>query len=572
MAPPVTTRSALRVARRGRIRDQRRGRGEGKVGVGRGPGSKGFRVACCCIGAFGFPASALAQIAYGGVPNGIGAVSNGFTIPGLNAPLAASAPPQEAPGGPAWKLTPGIEIGEAYNDNVSLAPKGSEVADFITTISPSLTLSGDTARTHVYLVYDPQALLFARGTFGNELQQRLLGLSNTAVLPQLLFFDARASIDQEFVTSTGPIGQSTLTTSNNLQTVETTSASPYLLYRFGRYVNSESRYTFSTVSTSDNTIASEQIHELRQRLVSGDYFQRLAWAFTADATEINRLSGSLDPLAGTTSKDQYAKVDLRYPLPFLTSLSLTGSGGYERISDPFFNPSPHGPIWSGGFGYQPTPYFAAFASYGRRFDQTDVEASAAYTPNPDLQLRGLYSLSFQTGQSFIASSLNEAAVGPNGTLIDARTGLPFVAVNNATPGLPSSAFGIPSGAFFEKRFQVDATTTRERNSYSVSAYDVKISGDQRFITNERIFGATLGWGRQLRPGLRLDTGATFYRALFENGSSEQDNSYALSLKLTYTISPTASASLSVSRIDTSSNVPSSALVNDVALISLRKQF
>lgn len=534
-----------------------------KVGYGR---PVGIGLLSWGIASLGLSASAVAQGVYGPPP----AITAPGGVAGIK-PVDAAAPEAGGVGQPpAWLLTPSLEIGEIYNDNVALAPKGSEVWDFITTVSPGLNLIGNTPRATLNLTYDPQELIFARGTFANTLQQRLLGTGRAELWREVLFFEASASIDQEFLRNSGPIGTTTLTTSSNLQTVEAATASPYLLQHLGQYADSETRYRFSTVTTSGDTIAPEQIHEARQRFTSGEYFGRLSWALTGDAVKVDRLKGTADPLGGTSAQDDLVRVDLKYPI--YRALSAIGGAGYERISDPALIQQPRGAIWNVGLLYQPNQFASALLTYGRRFDRSDVEFDANYTPTPDLHIRGIYSLSVQTSQSQIATSLSQLSTGPNGALINSRTGLPFTGVSTGTPGTLTSAFGIASGAFLERRFELDADVTRGRNRYSAAVYDVKDSGDVAAIASERIIGGAIGWDRQLWPNLSFTAGAAYYRASFLDGSGRIDNSYNIDLGLVYTLSLKTTARLTVSRLDTESNSVANSVVNDLVMVFIRKQF
>jgi len=491
-------------------------------------------------------------------------------------PPPANPPANAAPGGvaaipPSWTIVPSIEVGETYNDNVNLTPKGTEAWDVITTVSPGVRISGQTQRFNLAATYNPQGLIFARNTSDNTVQERLLGTARAEVIREALFVETSGSMDQEFVRATGPIANTTLTTNSNLQTVTAGSASPYLLQHAGSYFDSETRYRFSTVSTSGGAVAPQQINEARQVFTSGPWFDRLAWHITGDWTKIDRLTGTSDPLGGTSGKDELAGIDLKYRI--YAGVSLIGGAAYEKIIDQTLGFEPNGPVWNAGFAYEPNPYLALSATYGRRFERSDIGANARYTPSPDLVFRGVYAQSIQTTPAQIAGNLNQVTVGPDGTLVNSQTGLP-VTVNTTTVGAtnPNSVFGIISGAFLEKRFEADIDVTRERNTYHASAYHVRQSGQAAVLSSERIVGGSLGWTRQLRPELNSIVVGAYDKATFEDGTGRIDNTYFLSIALTYTISRTASARVSLSRSDTDSNSPGNSIVNDLVMISLRKEF
>lgn len=512
----------------------------------------------------------------------------GFIAPGFgqttappaiqpNPPAPDTAVPSE--GGPTglnerlasigFHLTPFFDIGETYNDNVHLVARGSETSDFITALSPGFDITENSRRVQGRLVYNPQELIFARGTSSNTLQQRLLGTGHADLYQEMAFLDSSASIQQAFLSNTGAIGPTTLTSSGNLQTVKAANASPYLMEHLAQYADSETRYRFSYIETSGGQIAPEHINEALQRFTGGKFFGRLGWTLTGDWTRIDRGSGTSDPFGGTSSRDEVARADLQYPVIY--SISVVGGVGYERIADPSLIVQPNGLIWNAGLQYQPNQTVFASLTYGRRFEQTDVEFHASYALTPGLRIHALYTQLVQTSQSQIASNLGQTTLGPNGAFINPQTGLPVTVNGNAFP-TTSSAFGISSGSFLDKRYEADVEATRGRNNYFFSAYDEKRSGQTLGTSNERILGTTLSWIRQLWPNLSSNVTGGYSRSLFQDGSGRVDNLYTVSFGLAYAISPTATTNLAATRYDRRSNFAAESLVNDVVTISLHKEF
>jgi uncharacterized protein (PEP-CTERM system associated) len=543
----------------------------------------------------------------GGFSSGVGGVGSFAPAPGaFTSPLGAygaaplAAPPPTAPAAaegfvpeavpPAWLLVPSIELGEAFNDNVNLAPKGSRLSDFITTVTPGLNLTGHTARLNLALNYDPQELIFARGTSSPVLQQRLLGTGTAELLRETLFVDGSTSINQVFVRSTGPIAPTTLTTNGNLQTAYTENVSPYVRQHLGSYADSESRYVFSSVTTSGGGIAGEQTNELRQTFLGGEFFGRLGWQAIGDWTKLTRDQDAADPFSGTSAKDQLLRTDLKYPV--YQALSMIGSIGYERITDPSLTKQPKGVIWSTGFTYQPNQLVSGTITYGQRFDQTDIEFNATYNLDPQLRLSAVYTQTIQTGQSILAGNLQNSANGvttpgttPGSTTPGTTTGpttppTTFIPIPGSG-STASSLLGLTSGAFLLKTAELDAVLTKARDTYGATIYESKRTGNTttvlgplagNTVSGERIFGATATWTHLLRPDLTANASGTYYRALFLDGSGRHDNAYTLALGLTYTLSRTATATLSLSRYDLRSNIAADSLVDDIVLATVRKEF
>lgn len=539
----------------------------------------------------------------GSTTNGFGVAPGGFTAPfgayGLppapaTAPLPPAVTPLEIPTiPPAWLLTPSIQLGEAYTDNVNLGPKGSRQSDFITTITPGLALAGQSAHVTLNLTYAPQEVIFARTSPSSVLQQNLSGSGRAELWNQTLYVEGAAAIAQAYARATGPVAPTTLTNNNNLQTVYTETASPYLLQRFGSYVDSETRYRFTSTSTSatngggDSGIAPEITHELRQTLLGGEFFGRLGWEALGDYTRLERGQDSADPFSGTTGKDELLRTDLRYPV--YKSLSAIGGVGYERITDPTLTTQPKGVIWDVGFTYQPNPLFVTTLTYGERFNRTDIEFNATYNLDPQLSLSAIYTQTIQTGQSLLAGGLTTGATTGAGNTPGSGPGNGNPGATPAPPTNPlasggtngTPAFGLTSGAFLAKTGEVAATLLKERNTYTATAYESKISGNTTVatatttaatVTSERVFGGFFNWSHLLHPDLSANAGAGYYRALFLDGSGRRDKVYTLTIGLTYHLSRTATANLSLSRSDQQSNIAADTLVDDIIMATIRKEF
>jgi len=573
---------------RGQYRDQARGRSRSF----RDLGCKAFGIASYSVAVLGlagtparaqapeapyFPGAAATPGAFGLTPGALTTAPGAYGAPPPAAavvePPLAETPVEIPEVPPAWLLVPVITLGESFTDNTNLAPAGSRVWDLITTVGPELDLTGQTARLNVALTYDPQELIFARSSPTTVLQQRLLGTGTAILWPEVLFFDANASINQAFVHPTGPIGPTTLTTSNNLTTVYSANASPYLRQHLGSYSDSETRYRFTTTSTDAGGIAPEDINELRQTFVSGEAFGRLGWQLTGDYTKLSRGHDPTDPFSGVSSKDELGRADLSYPIYY--SFSVIGGVGYERIVDPTLSSPPKGIIWDTGLRYQPNQLVAATLTYGQRFNTTDIEFNGTYNLDPQLSLSAIYTETIQTSLSQLAGTTNQTVINP-------LTGLPVGTVT-------TSASGISSGAFLSKTAELDAVLTKERNTYSGKVYETKTGGNSTTtvssttlaitstasasaVTAERITGAALTWDHKLWPDLTATAGTSYYRARFGDGSGRVDNAYTLSLALAYTLSRTATANITLSRSDLRSNIAVDSLVVDTVTATIRKQF
>ena len=536
----------------------------------------------CAAGVCGFSENANAQYAVVGPPAPGGGPYVG--TPYVGAPYASApynnnanlTPSSSAPTPNAtnFRINTGVTVGETYNDNVNLAPNGAARSDFVTTVQPNLTAAGQGARVNFGLTYDPELLYYAKGTAPTRVQQFLQGAGNAEIYPEILYTDAYASVTQGYLNGAGPISTSTTSSNSNLQTVQNYSVSPYLRHHFGSYADSESRYRFTSVIVGGDTVAPVQIHEARQLVTSGDYFSRLGWTLTGDATWYDRGETPADPASNISSTDKYGRADLKYLI--YEGLSALAGVGYETLHDPTLLEQPKGVIWDGGFQYQPTPYANVSFTYGRRFRNTDYEFNGEYDIGPSLKVLSSYTQTYQTGLTLVAANGSQLTVNQNGQVINSQTGLP---VTNSPFGIAtSSPFGISNQAFFDKRFQTTVLATRGRNTYSVTGFEDQASGAAVSSgvsgTNgsARTYGGGVNWTRQLWPNLASNLGGQYNDITYQDGSGRRDTLYIINAGLTYTFSPTLTGQLYFSRFSRQSNIALDSLDNDILTVSLQKQF
>src|SRR6266436_5948020 len=104
-----------------------------------------------------------------------------------------------------WIVTPRVSLYESYTSNASLAPDGQDRSDFFSTL---------------------------------------------ALVPELLFVDGAASVQQVPSSGQAPVSASPLAASTNLETVSVYDISPYIKHHFGTFADTELRYTFNQVHSS----------------------------------------------------------------------------------------------------------------------------------------------------------------------------------------------------------------------------------------------------------------------------------------------------------------------------------
>src|SRR4051794_919565 len=138
-----------------------------------------------------------------------------------------------------WDIVPTLSIVEGYTDNISLTQNSLKQGDWVTEITPSISVAATGARLKLNAIYDPQVLYYAQGKQYNHIYQRLDATGSAELAKQLLFVDARANVSQQNISLQDPLTVSNINTTGNRATVQSYAVSPYLRHDFGSDVQAE---------------------------------------------------------------------------------------------------------------------------------------------------------------------------------------------------------------------------------------------------------------------------------------------------------------------------------------------
>lgn len=460
-----------------------------------------------------------------------------------------------------WRFTPRLTVEQAYNDNIDLEPKGQEQSDFVTSISPGLSVRGTGRKLSLNFDYDPEQVFFWKDSSESDLRQRFRGFANAELIEQLLFFEASGSVNQQFTDNTGAIGGTTLTTSDNLETVQTYSAGPILRNHFGTFADTELRYTYSAFLIGGDDVADTTQNEVGFLARSGRDFTRVAWTLTANASEAER-DGGTGTFSGTDTERQLARFDTQYAIN--SSFSLLAGVGYEKIEDPTLTDPPDDPIWDVGFLFRPNSLSTMRFTAGERFGGANYNAAVDYQYSPLTRFRASYVQAINTSQGLGVQGLSTLGLGQSGTLINTQTGQPFL------PGDPR--FGVSSAAFRQDRFSAGVEHTSLRNRYSLNVFDEKREFDTTINDNTHSRGIILGFNRSMTPLISLNLGASYSRSEFENQSDREDDFLSGSAGLSYQLSDTAQARFTYRHTERTSSAPNSDIIENFVAVTLLKEF
>ncbi len=269
------------------------------------------------------------------------------------------------------KVTPAVDLRATYSDNVSLVADEAARGQFITELSPSVTLTSNTPRLKLRALAAVHLYAYsgARVSGTNSSSRELSADARANLIDELLYFDGNASIAQQSVSAFGPQTGANGYSNANRDEVRTWRASPYLRHRFGTLASGEFRYTRDSVQSSNAAFGDSTSNAAALVLSSGPSFRTVGWGFQASRQE-------LDDTLGRKSRVDTSTLNLR--LRVTNELSLKASGGYDRYDFDGEGGETAGSSRSVGFVWTPSLRTSVDATIGKRFYGDSYSLSALH--------------------------------------------------------------------------------------------------------------------------------------------------------------------------------------------------
>ncbi|HXV30782.1 MAG TPA: TIGR03016 family PEP-CTERM system-associated outer membrane protein [Sinorhizobium sp.] len=459
------------------------------------------------------------------------------------------------------RITPRISVFQWFSDNIDEEPSARKQSDFITSVSPGISMRSDAARVRFSLDYDVDIIRYWSEDENDRESNRLFHLGTAELWRELLFVDTRASITQERTTSVGGASPVDQTFTTNRTEVRTYSVSPYIRNHFGDFADSELRYTFAQTYYSESIFSDATTNRLTGSLVSGAQFSQTLWTVFLDAGEVDR-SGDIAAL--TRSEDiSWRTAELRNQYVVNQYASVLANIGYERIEDPTLIDEPDGPIWAIGFRFTPSGRTTVDALYNYRYEDYFPSIAITHELSPLTRFRASYFETLQVAGTSFQQNLTFLDVDEFGNYIDRRTAELFRAGN--------SNFGLSDSSVRFKRFNASVTSTRERNRYGVLAfYDERLTE----LTNieETAVGGAITYGRDLTVNTRLNATARYRHQDLGTPDGREDDYYNFGTNLVYFMNEKLQMVVTYNFVRRDSNINARDYTENIVGVGLIKSF
>jgi uncharacterized protein (PEP-CTERM system associated) len=347
-----------------------------------------------------------------------------------------------------WVILPQIGISESWTDNAGLGLGSSSLgnigSDFITEITPSITVERQAQRYDVNLTYSPIGIIYARNSDYSQVEEFASGDILGVAVPDWFYVDLRGSVSQQAVY--GNVGSFTTVAvaPDDRETNDSFSVTPYVSHQFGTLGTAEigASYTYSNTDSPSftETPAERAIFGGFNPYGSGYLGTSRVFASFTTGEDLGRFRDRI----GVDASFYEGSEELRNAQRILVTddasyainrrFALIGEIGYEDLSYPVAGFSYDGPIGAAGFRYTPRPDSDLTVEYRYvdGFGSPFVEASMQVAPR--IRVFGGYSEGITTFQQDQQDQLLSGGEDMFGLPATAAIGAPLLTFSSAFGG------------------------------------------------------------------------------------------------------------------------------------------
>ncbi len=220
---------------------------------------------------------------------------------------------------------PRLSLAERYSDNVFLRPEGLERSDWITEVTPGISVRREGRRLKVEADYSLTGFLYANDTDRSRIRHHLRGQAQSELMEDWFYLDVTARASQDLIDYVNGIGLGDAVGIQNTRQTYGFSLSPYLKHRFGSDATVELRLRRDQYYTSGGSERDGSANQYSFAAQSGSNFFPLSWNLSYSRRETDYQSQ-----ADTVSEQAsgYARLQLRQ------GFGLTAQAGLQKGNFP----------------------------------------------------------------------------------------------------------------------------------------------------------------------------------------------------------------------------------------------
>lgn len=444
-----------------------------------------------------------------------------------------------------WTITPRFSISETYTDNVGLSSTDPE-SDFITQLSPGLSVTGKGRRLVANINYTMQNYLYANNSGANSTNHALQADTTAELVERIVFLDVSSTISQQLIDRTATFSESSVNLTGNTADVITYRVSPYVKHHLGNYADALARYEYSVVDNSDNsrrvdggtgadrTLNGTETTALTFNLTSGTRFSRFPWQFdVSDRSEDND--------TGTSADFRRIAFSPSYRINRIWRLNATvGDEDNEYEST---QRSQGGFFWTTGATWTPSERTVVTGAFGDRYFGTTYSFDATHRSR-----RMVYAIRYAEDVDTSAAQQGRQRFIRT---VDEFGNPVFDPIDASDPRLNPDNPAITDEVFINKTFDASAAYAGRRDNVTVS-YANRVREFQVRGGEETSDTLRMSWNRRLSPALTAGIVGSYGTSTLSDESGD-DQRIQIGPTLSYRIARSLFSSLSYTYAENSSD-------------------
>ena len=439
-----------------------------------------------------------------------------------------------------WRRDLWLTSTSSYTDNYRLDPAGERDPAWITSLSPTMSISGKGARVEGALSASLTGQYVALSHTGPNVRPNVLGTSTTELSRDTAYVDAAALVSEMQLNAFAPTS-STAGNDTNRTLVQAYQLSPYAVSRVKDWGYLETRYTLAGVVTGGNGNSNRDDEFLGNSDQLSDSFSntmqislhsppeqqsRLQWQGVTYGNKTTRLGASDITAASLAATPEYSLTN-RFSLLTTAGYGILDDGS-ERLS---------GPDIAAGFRYEPSPALSFRALGGWRLENPQADVLLQYKPGPKTTLTAHYTDSVAVGQSTLVQSLSDVTFDPKThQFVNRQTTLPYSGYLQGPElgiGTPQAyvpfltGFNLNNGLSRSQQGEITLTRTLSKNEFQLSSFVIKqeaihtSSEDSDAELNDQLsWGINCAWKMPLNNKMAMTSSVSFLSSDRSGGETD----------------------------------------------------
>lgn len=428
-----------------------------------------------------------------------------------------------------WDITPRVTLVEEHSDNVTLVDQNT-LSDFITTLTPGVTIRGDSAKLLTNIDYNMQNLIYGDNDNFDRTNHQLQSNALATLIDNVLTFNAQASLSQQAISNRGQFAISNRSQTGNQTDVLFYEFSPRFQHHFGRWADFSSTYRHAETEFGDGSAGTGDEETIEFELNSGERIAKTPIKLSYTEREANFDSGRVNETKRFLANLSYI---------YSRKLTLTLETGVDENSFSGNSNGNDGFRWKFGGTWNPGPRTTIAGHFGERgFGETfDVKVNHRHR-------RLTFDLNYQENLRTIAQRQRELVLIP----LNDVNNLPIFDINASSDILtPVNTASINEEVSLSRSLRINLNYEWRRSSVNAGYFQTDRTF-QSSLGGEETRGFSVGWQRTLRPRLTATANFSWRESLIPNGLGSSEL-MQFSPGLNYELGPHTSTSLRYQYVD-----------------------